>query len=111
MKDFVAENLFEDRARRRIVVHETAVDLKPSGGRLLGDMEKCEQAMIGLAFDAKIVEPVATRKRVAVEERRRTGRAHAQQRGAPLAKQHAVMELVDRMFEIESAKQRIGREL
>ena len=44
-------------------------------------------------------------------ERRRPRRARAQQRGAALAEQIAVVQLVDRVFEIEAAQQRIRREL
>ena len=65
VEHFVAENLLEDRARRRIVVDDVAIDRETAGGRLLGHVQEREQPMVGLAFDAQIVEAVAAGQRVA----------------------------------------------
>ena len=59
MKYFVAENLFEDRTRVRVIVHELAIDRKPSGRGFLRHVQEGEEAMIRLAVDAKVVEAVA----------------------------------------------------
>ena len=52
VEHFVAEDLFEDRARRRIVVDDLAIDREAAGGGFFGDVQEGEQAMVGLAVDA-----------------------------------------------------------
>ena len=112
MEHFVAQDLLEDRARLRIVVHQLAIDREAAGGRLFGDVQEREQPMIRLVLDAQIVEAVAARQRVAVEEQASAGAApRAKERGAAFAEQIAVVQLVDRVLEIEPAQQRIGRDL
>ena len=70
VEHFIAEDLFEDRARRRIVVDDIAIDREAAGGRFFRHMQEREQPMIGLAFDGQIVEAVAAGKRARVEQRR-----------------------------------------
>src|SRR5262249_43089119 len=69
-----------------------------------------EQSMIRLAFDLQIVETMTARKRVSVEQRGGTRGAETEQRGTPLAKQIAVMQLVDGVLEVEPPQQRIRRD-
>ena len=59
----------------------------------------------------QIVEAVAAGQRARVEQRRRTRRARAEERGAALTEQIAVVQLVDRVLEIEPAQERIRRDL
>jgi len=110
MEHFVAQNLFEDRARGRIVVDEASIDFEPAGGGFFSDVKKREQPMVGFPFDAQVVEAVAAGKRIAVEERRSRG-AHAQQRCAALAKQDSVMKLVNGVFEVQTPKQGVTCQL
>src|SRR3954468_14429349 len=51
MKDFVAQDFLEDRARRRVVVDAIPVDRKASGRSLFRDVEEREQRWIALVFD------------------------------------------------------------
>ena len=62
VEHFIAEDLFEDRARRRIVVDDIAINREAAGRRFLCHVQEREQAMVGLAFDGQIVEPVAARE-------------------------------------------------
>src|SRR4029077_15866811 len=94
MKHFIAQNLLEDRARRRVVVHELPVDRETAGRRLLGDVEEREQPVIRLALDAQVVEAVATRQRVAVEACRGTRGAQPEKGRAALTKENAVVKFV-----------------
>ncbi len=71
MEHFVAKDLLEDRARRRIVADNVAINRETARGRLLRDMQEGEQAMVGLAFDRQVVETVAAGERAGVEQRRR----------------------------------------
>ena len=111
VEHLVAQDLLEDRTRLRVIRHTVAIDLEAAGGGLLRDVEKREEPRIGLVLDAQIVEPVAARQRCAVEECVRRLRARSKQRLAALPEQIAVMQLVDRVLEIQAAQQRIGRDL
>jgi len=111
MEHFVAQDLLEDRTRRGIVVHELAVDREAACRRFLGDVEEREQPVIGLAFDAEIVKAMAARERVAVEASRRSCRALPEQRRAALAEQMTVVQLVDRMFQVQPPQERVRCEL
>ena len=95
----------------RIVVHELPVDREAAGGGLLREVQEGEQAMVGLVLDGQVVEPVPAGQRRAVEERLQARRTRAEERGAALAEQIAVMQLVDGVLEIQPAQQRIRREL
>ena len=73
-------------------------------------MEKGEQTMIGFALDGQIVEPVAAGKRRRVESA--LERPSGTEKGrAALTEQIGVMQLVDRVCEIEPPQQRIRRHL
>jgi hypothetical protein len=74
-------------------------------------VQEGEQTIIGLAFDGEIVEAVTAGQGVGVEQRRRTRRAHLEQRRAAVSEQIGVAQLVDCMLEIEPAQQRIRSEL
>ena len=68
--------------------------------------------MIGLAFDAQVVESVAAGKRAAVEQRRSNASARSWRRAAPRStEQIAVAQLVDRVFEVEPPQQRVWGDL
>ena len=58
VEDFIAEDLLEDFARVRIVVHELPVDREAAGGGLLRDVQERQQAMVGLVLDGQVVQPV-----------------------------------------------------
>ena len=58
MEDFIAQDLFENRARLRIVIHELAVDRETAGGGFLRDVQEGEQTMVGLVLDLEVVQPV-----------------------------------------------------
>ena len=62
VEHFVAQDLFEDRARRRIVVDDIAIDRETAGRRLLRHVQEREQTMVGFSFDGQVVEPVAAGK-------------------------------------------------
>ena len=111
VEHFVAQDLFEDRAGGRIVVHDLLVNREAAGGRFLRDMEEREQPIVGLVGDAEIVEAVAARKRRRIEQRSALQRARAEERGAALAKQNAVMQFVDRVLQIEPPQEWVGRDL
>ncbi len=111
MEHFVAKNFLEDLLRRRIIVHELAVDGKPAGCRLFRDVKECKEPVVGLAFDAQVVEAVAAGKRVAVEDRRGARRTDTQHGRAALAKEVAVAELVNRVLQIQTPQQRVRRQL
>ena len=72
-------------------------------------MQEGQEPCVGLAFNADVVEPVAARQGVAVEEGAGASSARAQQLGAALAKEYAVVQLVDRVCEIQPPEQGIGR--
>jgi hypothetical protein len=101
VKHFVAQDLFEDGARRRIVVDDVSINRKPSGGRLLGDVQKSEERFVGLVFNTQIVDAVIHRRQPAGRRRRRSPRS--QQRGAALAEQVSVMQLIYRVREVKTA--------
>ena len=63
--------------------------------------------MIGFAVDAEIVEAVAAGKRVSVGQNPAMVLPRPKEGEAALTKQIAVMQLVDRMLEIEPPQQRI----
>jgi len=111
VEDFIAQDPLEDRERLRIVVHQLAIDLEPAGGRFLGDVQEGEQAVVGLPLDAEIVEAVTTGQRIAVEQAGAVRSALAQQCRTAAAKEIAVVQFVDRVFEVEAAQQRIRRDL
>ena len=76
MEDFVAQDLLEDRARRRVVVDALPIDRKAAGRSFFRDVQEREQPWIGLVFDDEVVEPMSAGQRVAVEKRPRArGRA------------------------------------
>jgi hypothetical protein len=110
VEDFVSEDLLENRAGVGIVVDEFPIDREPSGGGLFRDVQERQQPMIGLAVDGEIVEAVSAGQRGAVEEAPWFRPARTQQRGAALAEHHAVAQFVDRVLEIQTAQERIGRE-
>ena len=72
-------------------------------------MQEREQAIVRLVFDAQIVEAVSAGQRAAVKQAGGAGTPRAQQRGAALAEQIAVVQFVNRVGEIQTAQQRIGR--
>ena len=103
MKHFVAEDLVEDRPRRRVVVDDVAVDRETAGGGLLGDVQEGEQRLVALFVDAQIVDAViAVRHPARRGDRRRRQAARPQQRGAAIAEQIGVVQLVDRVREVEA---------
>ena len=61
MKDFVAQDFLEDRARRRVIVDAILVDRKASGRSLFRDVEEREQPRIALVFDDEVIESVSAR--------------------------------------------------
>lgn len=67
--------------------------------------------MIGFALDGQIVEAVAAGKRRRVEQSAETSGAGTEEGRAALTEQIGVMQLVDRVREIEAPQQRIGRQL
>jgi hypothetical protein len=68
VKHFVAQDLFEDRARRRIVIDDITIDREAAGGGLFCHVQEGEQAMVRLALDAQVIKPVAAGQRARVEE-------------------------------------------
>ena len=83
MKDFVSQDLLEDRPRLRIVVDQLAIDRETAGGRFLRHVEEREQTVVGLAIDPEVVEAVTARQRIAVEQDRRAPRLSARSSAAP----------------------------
>ena len=65
MEDFIAHDVFENRPRRRIVVDDLAIECEAAGGGLFGDMEKGEEAIVGLIPDGQILEAVPAGQRIA----------------------------------------------
>ena len=70
MEDFIAQDLFEDGARLRVVIHELPVDRKTAGGGFFRHMQEGEQTMVGLVLDRQVVQPMPAGKGSPVEERR-----------------------------------------
>ena len=61
MKDFVAQDFLEDRARRRVIGDAVLIDRKASGRSLFRDVEEREQPRIALVFDDEVIESVSAR--------------------------------------------------
>src|SRR6478672_2096494 len=59
MKDFVAQDFLEDRARRRVIVDAILIDRKASGRSFFRDVEEREQPGIALVFDDEVIESVS----------------------------------------------------
>src|SRR5206468_12744072 len=95
MKHFVPEDFFEHSARRWIVINDVAIDRETAGGSLFRHMQKGEQTMVGLAFDAQIVEAVAARKRSRAEDCLELPGARLEEGGAALTEQVGVVQFVD----------------
>ena len=110
MKHFVAQDLFEDRARRGIVIDDITIDREAARGGLFCHVQEGEQAMIRLAFDAQVVEPVATGQGARIETDL-ARRSRPQKVGAALTEQITVMQLVDCVSEIEAAQEGVRRNL
>jgi hypothetical protein len=108
MEDFIVEDLFENRARVGIVRDEITVDREAARGGSFRDVQEGEQTMVRLVLDGQIVETMPAGKRRSVEQCLQTAGSHAEKRGATLAKEIAVVQLVDRVLEIETAEERVG---
>ena len=74
VKHFVTQDLFEYRARLRIVVYERAIDREAAGSGFLRDVEEREQRAIGLAVDAQVIETVAAGQWLPLKRTRRSRR-------------------------------------
>lgn len=61
VKDFVAQDFFEDRVRRRVIVDAILIDRKASGRSFFRDVEEREQPGIALVFDDEVIESVSAR--------------------------------------------------
>jgi len=112
VKHLVVEDVLEDRAGGGVVLHDVAINGESARGRFLGDVQKGEQAIVGLLIDLEIVEAVAgggDPESVGGWSRIRRQLAR-ERRGAP-AKEHAVAVLVDRMQHVETPEQGIGSQL
>ena len=105
VEDFIVQDLFEDGARLRIVIHELPVDRKAAGGGFFRHVQEGEQAMVGLVLDRQVVQPVPAGERRPVEERAQVRGTRAEERGAALTEEIAVMQLVDRVLEVETAQE------
>jgi hypothetical protein len=110
VKHLVAQNLLEDLARGRIIVHELPIQREAARGRLLRDMQKGQQPIVRLALDLQVVESVSAGQWIAVQLDFARSVAPAPQRSAAVAEQIAVVQFVDGMLEIQPAQERIGRD-
>ena len=70
-------------------------------------MQEGEQTMVGFSFDGQVVEPVAAGKGARVEQRLGTSRARLEEGGAALTEQIRVAQLVNRMFQVQPAQERV----
>src|SRR3954463_15208332 len=104
VKDFVPQDFLEDRERRRVVGDAILIDRKAAGRSFFRDVEKGEQPRIPLVLDDEVIESVSARQRIAGKEPALAQAALPKQRLATLAEQHAVMQFVDRVLEIETAQ-------
>jgi hypothetical protein len=111
VEHFIAEDLFEDRARRRIVVDDLAINRETAGGSFFRNVQKGEQTMVGFSFDGEVVEPVPAGQWTRIEQRSGTRRSQLKESGAALAEQIGVAKLVNGVLEVQSAKERIRRQL
>src|SRR4029453_562057 len=71
-------------------------------------VEKGEQAMVRLVLDREIVEAMTAGQRRPVEARVQALGARAQERRSSLPEEIAVMQLVDRVLEIQAAQEAVG---
>jgi hypothetical protein len=108
VEDFVAQDLLEDCARGRIVVHDVPIDLEPAGSGLFRDVQEGEQPMVRLAVDLEVVQPVAAGEWRSAEQAVGPGGKRLEECRAALAEHVAVAELIDRVLEIQSSQKRIG---
>ena len=109
MEHFITQDLFEDRTRRRVVVHDLPIDRESAGSGFLRHVEKREQPAIGLAVDAQVFESVTAGQRASIEQARAASGARPQQRCAALSEQIAMAQFVDGVLQVQPSQQRIGR--
>jgi hypothetical protein len=107
VEHFIAEDLFEDGARRRIVIHDIAINRETAGGSFFCHVQEGEQAMVGFSFDGQVVEAVTAGKGARVEQPLGTRGAQLKEGGAALTEQIGMAQLVDGVFQVQSAQERV----
>src|SRR6266567_7854177 len=104
----VVQNLFENCARRRIMLHYVTVDRESAGSCLFRQVKECEHRLIGLIVHLQVIQTVAARREpLALKCRVRTAREGTQKRCRSLTEHHAVTKLVNCMLQVKSAQKRI----
>jgi hypothetical protein len=107
VEDFIAQDLIEYRPRPWIIIHDIPIDRKTAGSGFFRHVQESEQMMVRLFLDTQVVETVTAGQWAPVEQRLESRGVRPEKRGATLTEQVAVVELVDRVFQVEPAQERV----
>jgi hypothetical protein len=107
VEDFIAQDLIEYRPRPWIIIHDIPIDRKTAGSGFFRHVQESEQMMVRLFLDTQVVETVTAGQWAPVEQRLESHGVRPEKRGATLTEQVAVVELVDRVFQVEPAQERV----